>query len=191
MFEFLKRYRTSNEPPSSVSPESMLANHSQQPGSSRRETIRLVFRDTLQIHGIPADWLGCEVLIVRRTNKADEVHIQLLMLKWNEKLLRYAPALEQQLRHELDRLDPTVDHSKYIISWRFSPDSNYPFSVLPDPKFWVKSAAPIVQREDEPVSVLDRRRARRPSSTPESDVVGADPANHTPDYAATQIAPLR
>ena len=78
--------------------------------------MRVVVKDTLRMHGIPIEWLGCETLIVRRSNKTDEVHIQVVMLKWNEKLLRYAPALEQQLRHELDRMDPTVDHSKYIIS---------------------------------------------------------------------------
>ena len=191
MLEFLKRHRKPSEPPSSVSAESMLANHSEQPASSRRETIRVVFKDTLRMHGIPIEGLGCETLIVRRSNKTDEVHIQVVMLKWNEKLLRYAPALEQQLRHELDRMDPTVDHSKYIISWRFSPDRNYPFSVLPDPKFWVKDPAPKIQSDDEPISVLDRRRTRRSLSLPKSVSVTHDSVNPEQNYAATQLAPLR
>lgn len=191
MFEFLKRIKPSAAAPNSVAPDSMQPGHSLRLGPSRRETIRVVFKDTLRLHGIPPDWLACDVLIVRRSDGSDQVHIQLVLLKWNEKLLRYAPALEQQLRHELNRFDPTVDHSGYIISWRFSPDEKYPFSAMPDPKFWSKRVAEPGPAAEEPIAILDRRRTKRPAKPTQSAPADAQPHQDAGEYPATQIAPLQ
>ena len=85
-------------------------------------------------------------------------------MKWNEQLLRYAPALQQELLIGLDRFDPSVDHSKYIVSWRFSPDCGCPFTRMPDQKSWFQGAVP--QANEELVPVLDRRHTRRPPKAP-------------------------
>jgi len=180
MFSFLKPKRADNRPQHSALPTSVSPNSSMQPTNLRRELIRVVLKDTLRLQGIPFGWLACEVLIIPREPGEDAVHIQLIVMKWNEKLLRYALALQHQLLLGLDRFDPLVDHSKYIVSWRFSPNCGCPFTKMPDPKTWLQSDAP--QTADEPLSVLDRRHARRPA---------AEPEKHSDDYLPTQLTPLQ
>lgn len=187
MFRFLKSKRPENEsaPPA---PVSSLPDSSSQHSDVRRELIRVVLKDTLRLHGVPFGLLACEVIIVARTPGEDELHIQLVMLKWNEQLLRYASALQQQLRLGLDRFDPSTDHSRYIFSWRMSPDCGCPFPFMPDPKSWRQSTMPQV--EAAPVSVLDRRHTRRAPKAvwpdPLPPLANAEPSN----FAPTQMTPL-
>jgi hypothetical protein len=114
------------------------------------------------------------------------------VMKWNESLMRYALALQQQLLSGLDRFDPSVDHSKYVISWRFAPDCGCPFSVMPNPKVWLQKAPPPQVAEEAP-SILDRRKTRRAKDAP---VFSRDQSNARGDsdddgYQSTRLSPLR
>ena len=189
MFKFLKNTRSGNDRPPLAAPVSVAPSSEQQHSNARRELIRVVLKDTLRLHGIPPGWLACEVFIITRPPSAEELHIQLVVMKWNEQLLRYAPTLQQQLLLGLDRFDPSIDHSGYIVSWRFSPDCGCPFTRMPDPKSWVKSA--MTQADDGIVPVLDRRHTRRPEKAPKLNPVPTEPQSHSPNFAPTQIAPLR
>lgn len=189
MFKFLKSKRSENDRPASVAPITATPTSEQPHSSVRRELIRVVLKDTLRLHGIPSGWMACEVIIITRPPGEDELHIHLVVMKWNEQLLRYAPALQQQLLLGLDRFDPSVDHSKYIVSWHFSPDCGCPFTRMPDPKSWLKAAIP--QADEEIVPVLDRRHTRRPPKAPKLNPAPSDPQNQSPNFAPTQIAPLR
>lgn len=183
MFSFLRpnapREATDSRPaPHSVAPHSV-APHSVRPHADiQRELVRVVLKDTLRRHGIPFEWLSCEVIAIPHGRNNDEIHIQLMLMQWHELFLRYATALEHQLRVGLDRFEPSVDHSKHIISWRFSPDCGCPFSVLPPPLVWAHDAPPepVVA---EPPSVLDRRRAKRPPKPSAADA-GAAATSTTP-----------
>ncbi len=187
MFDFLKKKETKNSRPPSAPPTSA-AFSSTQHSNVRRELIRVVLKDTLRLHGIPFDWLACEVIIIGQANGVEKLHIQLVIMKWKEPLLRYAPALQQQLLLGLDRFDPSVDHSDYIVSWRFSPSCGCPFSHLPEPKFWLKSAAPQVF--EEPIAVLDRRRTKRPPKAPAWNRSHPHAQDQSTDFPATHVAPL-
>ena len=187
MFKFLKSKRPKDEG-TLPAPVSVLPDSSSQHSDVRRELVRVVLKDTLRLHGVPFGLLACEVIIVARAPGEDELHIQLVMMKWNEQLLRYASALQQQLLLGLDRFDPSIDHSRYIFSWRLSPDCGCPFTFMPDPKSWRQSAMP--QLEAAPVSVLDRRHTRRvPKAVPPDrspPLASAEPSN----FAPTQMTPL-
>lgn len=192
MFEFLKSKRPVNQvggAPVSVSPVST-SHHS----DVRRELIRVVLKDTLRQHGIPLDWLSCEVISIRRGVDQEELHIQLVLMKWHEHLLRYAAALQQQLLRGLDRFDPEIDHSKYVVSWRFAPDCGNPFVQMPEAKFWL--AATPAKAPEPLVSVLDRRLAPRPvkglavKPAPAPAPTPQKTAAAKSSYQPTQIAPL-
>lgn len=189
MFKFLKSKRPENDRPTTVAPVSATSNSEQQHSNVRRELIRVVLKDTLRLHGIPLGWLACEVSTIARASDEEELHVQLVVMKWNEQLLRYAPALQQQLLLGLDRFDPSVDHSKYIVSWRFSPDCGCPFTRMPDSKFWFKAA--MSQTDEEIVPVLDRRHTRRPPKVAKLNPPRSAPNDRAPDFSPTQIAPLR
>lgn len=164
MFGFLKSTLAESRIQHCEQPVTASLNSTQQQGNLRRELIRVVLKDTLRLQGIPLAWLACEVIIIARAPGEDELHIQLIILKWNERLLRYAPALQQQLLLGMDRFDPAVDHSKYIVSWRFSTDCTCPFTKMPDPVDWQQSTTRHIQVEEieDGPSVLDRRHTMRP-----------------------------
>ena len=173
----------------------------------QRELVRVVLKDTMRRHGIPSEWLACEVNTVTTSSNTEELHIQLVLMQWHELLLRYAPALEIQLLRGLDRFEPAVDHAKKCtITWRFSPECGCPFTVLPPPVVWSHDAAPqpvAVPVAVEPPSILDRRQKRRPPKTaaavpkPASAPVPVPvPAPTTPrrddgDYERTELSPFR
>ncbi|MDO8262069.1 MAG: hypothetical protein Q7T21_02480 [Gallionella sp.] len=188
MFDFLKSKRSKNKHTPNVAPVSVTPNPSLQRSDVRRELIRVVLKDTLRHHGIPFGWLACEVIIIARTPGEEELNIQLVVMKWNELLLRYAPALQQQLLLGLDRFDPLVDHSKYIVSWRFSPDCGCPFAVMPEKSAWLQSVSP--QAEEEPLPILDRRHKRRPPKAPLRDTTPSAAHDQPVGFSPTQIAPL-
>ncbi len=154
----------------------------------QRELIRVVLKDTLRRHGIPFDWLSCEVIIVPQTaESAEQLHIQLMLMKWHELFLRYALALERQLIRGLDRFDPSVDHSRYIISWRISLDCGCPFGALPPPVVWQHDEEPQAAAQEAP-SVLDRRHAPRP---PNSALPRPGKRADDGDYERTELSPFR
>lgn len=178
MFEFLKQ-----KPPQHL--DTSLMQPSAQPPHTdlRRELIRVVLKDTLRRHGIPFHWLACEVIISRAPGE-EEMHIQLVILKWHDQLLQHAQALQQQLLLGLDRFDPSVDHSKYIISWRLSPDCDCPVRDMPAPGFWLQQAAnpPL----EAPLSLLDRRKTPR---KPKASTVVAIPPTQTQTSAPDSFIP--
>lgn len=189
MFDFLKSKRTRSQSTPSATPVSVTPTSTQQHSDVRRELIRVVLKDTLRLHGIPFGWLACEVIIIARPPGEEQLHIQLVVMKWSEQLLRFACALQQQLLLGLDRFDPSADHSKYIFSWRFAPDCGCPFPFMPDPASWRQHALP--QIEEAPVSVLDRRRSSRPPKASPLDPLPSVPAIEPSNFAPTQMTPLR
>lgn len=192
MFNLFKKSPPNTDFKPSLTPVSATPSSTRQQGNSRRELIRVVLKDTLRLHGVPLSWLACEVIVIRRASSAEEVHIQLVITKWNEQLLRYACALQQQLLLGLDRFDPSVDHSGYVVSWRFSPDCGCPYPMMPDPKVWPRGLPIEPQTPVETVSVLDRRHSPRP---PKPSGQTPRPPDQTDDdsgdFSPTQISPLR
>lgn len=156
----------------------------------QRELVRVVLKDTLRRHGIPSEWLACEVQTINPNAKNEELHIQLVLVQWHELLLRYAPALEIQLLRGLDRFEPAVNHAqKCTITWRFAPECGCPFTVLPPPVVWSHDAPPDALEEEEPPSVLDRRQKRRPPKA--SGAAPSAPRRDDGDYERTELSPLR
>ena len=204
MFKFLRHNvptdATESRPAPHATPHSASPPSFKPHADIQRELVRVVLKDTLRRHGISSEWLACDVNTVVSGPRGEELHIQLVVVQWNELLLRYARALELQLLRGLDRFEPMVDHTqKCTISWRFSPDCGCPFTVLPPPVVWAHGAAPEPVPEKGP-SVLDRRHKTRPlkagSTTTQAEVpetIAAprrnldDPSN----YERTELSPFR
>jgi hypothetical protein len=190
MFEFLKDNSPKNVAAPGARREAMPAQPTPQHSQTILELIRAVFKDTLRMHGIPSDWLACETIIIPRGPAAEELHIQLVVMKWNESLLRYASALQQQLLSGLDRFAPSVDHSKYVVSWRFSPACACPVNLMPEPEFWAqKEHSPAL---DEKSSIRDWSESKWPGSAPlySSEARADHGKNDDDDYERTKLSPL-
>jgi hypothetical protein len=176
----------------------------------QRELVRVVLKDTLRQHGIPGAWLTCEVTALTGLARGDDILVRLVVLKWHEPLLKFLPALQQQLIVGLDRFEPSVDHSKYVVSWQFARDCGCPHTQLPDAKFWTMEDIPKATEAPAP-SIVDwapqlaekvAAKAAAPSAGAAATGPGPAPAKpkfDLPDgnrdirpstFAATEPAPL-
>lgn len=134
----------------------------------KRELIKAAFHDTLHHQGIPPEWLACEVVTVAAAPGEETLQIQLVLMQWQETFLRYGPALEQLLRREIDRLDPSPDHARYQFIWRFSPDCGCPFKVMPPARIWSRTESVVEALKPEAPDLLDRRKTPRPADSDDS-----------------------
>ena len=148
--------------PDSKSPDSM-------PGdNSRRELVRVALSDVRRRHGIPNAWLDCEVLVVpgrepdRESGRSSESRllVQLLILHWDERLLKYSLAIQRQLTVQLIRLDPASSQWLQGVVWQYAPGATSPFMSMPDPKVWAVHPSEPSTKHD----VLDRRVFSRTGS---------------------------
>lgn len=111
-----------------------------EPSVSGRELIRVVLRDTLRKNGIPTDWVGTQIASHTQAGKATAHQIQLVVLKWHEGLLRFAPLLQQQVLQAVQQFDPQSDHSGNTVVWSFAPNCGCPYTSLPAPTYWSATA---------------------------------------------------
>jgi hypothetical protein len=147
MFEFLKPNRrktdqADDKSTDSTSPSSMPAS-SQQHTSTHRDLARIVLRDTLRNNGVPTEWISCEPISRSNSKGNKSLFIQLVIQRWHDGLLQYAPLLQRQMLEGLQRFDPASDHSGHVVVWKFSPNCGYPLTAMPSADFWAdKGAAP-------------------------------------------------
>jgi hypothetical protein len=188
MFKFFGfgRKKSSDSAPASQTPEPQ--NLTQQHTDIQRELVRVVLKDTLRMHGIPAGWIGCEVTVMSRRSQSEDMFVHLIINKWHEALLRHAPALQQQLIEGLNRFEPNVDHSKYIVSWRFSPACECPITRMPDPRFWNDEAAAPKANTVAPVVAPP---FVEPAPKPKFDLPPSSMDKLPSAYAPTEPSPLR
>jgi hypothetical protein len=163
VFEFLKMGRGKQEPGNTPTAESSASQPSaselgttQQHTATYRELSRVVLRDTLRVNGIPSDWISCESIPRTHGSGDGNLLIQLVINRWHEGLLAYAPLLQQQMLQGLQRFDPASDHSGHMVVWKFSPACGYPRTAMPAPDFWSgKPANAVKPKFDLPPSDRD------------------------------------
>ena len=136
MFDFLSRGRPKS---ASNSPAARQTAHPTPPPASsatQREMVRLTLHSVLRQRGIPGNWLTCEIIPVQIAGQGDAVLVQLVVLKWHDALMQYAPALQQGILEGLKHFDANANASKYHFSWAFAPDCGCPHTKFPEPSVW-------------------------------------------------------
>lgn len=165
MFKFFRNSAPKPPSPAASHPEAAFRDSIPPPINVKRELIKAAFHDTVHQHGIPPEWLSCEVVTVSVAPGEDVLQIQLVLMQWQETFLRYGLALEQLLRREIDRLDPSPDNARYQFIWRFSPDCGCPFKVMPPARIWTAADTVVETPKHESPDLLDRRRTPRASDS--------------------------
>lgn len=143
MFDFLKMPRDRSAGTDASVDRSRVApgtSKTPEPALSNRELVRIVLRDTLRKNGIPTDWIGSQIASRTQPGQPSAHQIQLVILKWHEGLLRFAPLLEQQILQGLQQFDPQSDHSGDTVVWSFAPNCGCPYTTLPAPSYWSAAA---------------------------------------------------
>ena len=184
--------------------------NTQQHTDTQRELVRVVLKDTLRQHGIPSAWVGCEVTVLPRrasrvagssaageagdrgekgekTARPEALFVHLIVMKWNNALVHFAPALQVELMQALDRFEPVVDHSGYVVAWRFSPQCGCPYTRMPDPIFWAQDSMAMPTSAP---TVLPAAPVQTPPK-PKFDLPPSSLDSLPSGFAPTEPAPLR
>ena len=107
----------------------------------RRQLVHVLLRDVLRRHGIPAPLVECQMLVVSSRSRGPGMYVRLVLKQWDERLVRYAFALQKSLKADLLRFEPQASEWLHGISWQFDFGDSCPFAELPDKKFWQTPAS--------------------------------------------------
>jgi hypothetical protein len=141
------------------SPAPALTQHSLQatsPTATRRETLRLALRDTLQRHGIPTEWIGGETLTLTIHGER-LLHWRLIVKHWDPRILTHGVAIQQALVRRVTAFDPLAPEWLHGISWQFALEDESACPPMPNAASWT---APV-RDESDPRADLDRLFAVR------------------------------
>jgi len=190
MFEFLGFGRSRKIKPEKVEPQAVMEPGNAKSGSHKkqRELVRLALNSVLRRHGIAPTWIGCEFAARGRADAADVMLVQLVVLKWHEGLLRYAPDLQNELLNDMRLSDSSVMPSDFLFVWRVAPDCGYALGELPGPDFWTATLpAESPDPGATPASASATAATAKPAvkfDLPKSDL---DDDDNDHGFAATQI----
>ncbi len=184
MFKFLGFGRQQPAPARSERSTAESAPTTRQHTDIQRELVRVVLKDTLRNFGIPAAWLGCDVTALSGRARGQDLLVRLVVQKWDERLLPFLPALQKMLVVGLDRFEPSIDHSGYVISWQFAPDCGCPHQNVPGASFW---ADPAPAAAPAAVAQAAKPKFDLPPSMWEKP---AGPVTAPAPFAATEPTPL-
>jgi hypothetical protein len=104
--------------------------------SMRRDMMRAVLRKTLTRHGIPASWIGAEMLVATARGREAGMHWRLLIKHWDPRLLTHAVALQNSLVVRLLGYDPLAADWLMGISWQFALPDEAQCPPMPQAGFW-------------------------------------------------------
>jgi hypothetical protein len=109
--------------------------------ATKLEMVRMTLHGVLKMNGIPANWIAGEVIPLHIPGQGEALLLQLEIMHWHDALILHAPILQHELLEGLKRFDQQSDSTRYLISWKFSPDCGCPHTQLPAPTFWNEAAA--------------------------------------------------
>ncbi len=102
----------------------------------RRDMMRTVLRKTLTRHGIPAAWIGAEMLVATSRGREPGMHWRLLIKHWDPRLLTHAVSLQNSLVVRLLGYDPLAADWLMGISWQFALPDEAQCPPMPQPGYW-------------------------------------------------------
>ena len=190
MFEFLNRSRgkaDKADPGPSTIPQTV------QTHSTQRDMARLTLRNILKHHGIPTQWISGELVPIHIPGEGDAMLLQLEIMHWHDGLVLHTPALQQELLAGLRRFDPATSGSRYLFSWKFSPNCGCPHTKLPESGYWSALTGPTVAATHSPAAAAIVASPTPPltaASIP-FDLPDRDEDDDDHGFAPTQIHPAR
>ena len=126
-------------PPSRMGPGSNSHASTQGPASAqavRKELVRVAAKDTFHHNGIPADWIRVEPLTMSAPSREPGVHVRLVVLHWDPRLMLHAVSLQENLTKRVNVLDPLCERWLMGVSWQFALKHQPAFPPLPHPGSW-------------------------------------------------------
>lgn len=114
---------------------------SQSQHSIRKDLLKVVLRETLIRNGIPASWIGADLLRTTSPRKEPGIHVRLLVRHWDARLLECGVAFEQDFFKRLQAMDPTSGNWLMGISWQYAMEDVSRCPEMPHPGVWTAAPA--------------------------------------------------
>ena len=140
----------------------------------RRHLVQVLMRDLVRRHGIPPEWIDCQMMIVSSRTKGSGMYIRLVVQHWDERLMNYASAFQKELLADIRQFEPQATTWLHGISWQLEVNESCPYTTLPGRSFWLEPKAdavskstpkpqpeqprPEAERQVEPVNNLELER---------------------------------
>jgi hypothetical protein len=141
MFKFSRSPKRAQDSQFPETTMATAAGSSQYTTDVQRELVRVAFKDTMRMYGLPPEWLDCQLRNLASADGVERIQVQMVMKKWSGHVLRYAMAFEKQFIECLDRYEPHVDHTEYEWVWRYANDCDCPFPDMPAAQEWAQKKA--------------------------------------------------
>jgi hypothetical protein len=103
---------------------------------TRRQLVQMLLRDCLRRHGIAADWVECQMLVVNSRSRGPGMYVRLVLRHWDARLMTYAFALQNELLAAITQFEPQSSTWLHGISWEFKVGDSCPYPDMPDPAIW-------------------------------------------------------
>ncbi|MBI5277290.1 MAG: hypothetical protein HY854_12600 [Burkholderiales bacterium] len=127
----------------------------------RRELLRVVLRDTLKRHGIPAEWITAEMATMTSRNGDRGLYWRLAIRHWDARLPVYCVSLQKALISKLHTFDPVAEEWLVGISWQFTLADDSGCPPLPHPGMWTAM----------PRDIPDTQPSSQPAPAQGADVI--------------------
>lgn len=103
---------------------------------TRRQLVQVLLRDCLRRHGIAADWVECQMLVINSRSRGPVMYVRLVLRHWDARLMTYAFALQNELLAAITQFEPQSSTWLHGISWEFKVGDSCPYPDMPDPAVW-------------------------------------------------------
>ena len=81
-----------------------------------QDLVRSVHLDCMRQHGLPREWLDCEVMLAPHQGKTSFA-ILFVVKKWSDELLQHLPAYESSFKFQLDMVSATLSQRVRVMAW--------------------------------------------------------------------------
>jgi len=119
-------------------------------GSSVNEARDLINRcayETLNLHGVPKDWVKLEILTLADAAKA-YFQLQVTLKHWDAYLLLHSYAFEKAVVGRIRERNRMIGQALRSVLWRVDPEAGCPYEQMPPSVAWTPDA--IAQRTSNP-----------------------------------------
>jgi hypothetical protein len=86
----------------------------------RRELVQVVLRDTMRKHGIPSDWIECQILSVVSRSKRTGLHVVFVIRDGEDRLVGFIHAFQESFTRELEKYEARAAEWIFGMSWQFT-----------------------------------------------------------------------
>ena len=102
----------------------------------RRQLVQVLIRDLLRRHGIPPQWIDCQMMAVSSRTRGPGMYLRLVVRHWDERLMNHASAFQKEVLSDLKQFEPQAATWLHGVSWQLEVDDSCPYTKLPGKSYW-------------------------------------------------------